>query len=621
MCATFILLEYMKKIVLVIAIVSVVFLGGVLFWRSKKTGGPELTTATVKRTRLVQSVEETGSVAASVEVAYGVESSGRVVAIHKKIGDQVHQGDVIVQLDNTTERYRVAQTQAVLARAEATLNAQLAGPTPEARRESQAAVTRAEAVLEQTRVEEQQTNLRAQLSVEQAQKALETAENDLRLLTQGGASQLVVDAVEDLLLSLNAGMTTVGDALRTADAVLGVDNVSANDEFEIHLGARGGSELLRAQAVYKEVKQERSRVMQVLDRLQPTSAVADVRQAATRSSDVLQRTKQTLSYTSILLDQTSPGAGLTSAQLTQFKSNILTAQGTIDTALSSAVNALQALASAENAVATKRIAYEKVKMDLGTITRQANQDRQAAIASVRVQEAALEQARAAHAKLIARPREVDIANVRADVSRERAVLNSAIEDLNRRSLRAVTDGIVAKLDVKKGQTVTAQEKIITLISADRKVEVDVSEADIAKVVVGDIALLTLDAFGDEVEFSGRVVSIEPAETEISGVIYYRTEVVFDAKEGYDVKSGMTANVRIITDERDDVLVVAQRAILVAEDGIKKIRVLRDAATGSFDERVVTTGLRGDEGLVEVISGLSEGETVVTFVAQTEQNKK
>jgi multidrug efflux pump subunit AcrA (membrane-fusion protein) len=77
---------------------------------------------------------------------------------------------------------------------------------------------------------------------------------------------------------------------------------------------------------------------------------------------------------------------------------------------------------------------------------------------------------------------------------------------------------------------------------------------------------------------------------------------------------MTANVVITTAQKDNVLIMPSRAVVQKNGGGKFVRVL---VNGVIQETQATTGLRGDEGMVEVLSGVKEGDEVVTFI----KNKK
>ncbi|MBT4542151.1 MAG: hypothetical protein HOC34_04305, partial [Candidatus Magasanikbacteria bacterium] len=160
----------------------------------------------------------------------------------------------------------------------------------------------------------------------------------------------------------------------------------------------------------------------------------------------------------------------------------------------------------------------------------------------------------------------------------------------------------------------ANQEVITLISSQLTIEVDVSESDIAKVSIGDNVNITLDAFGDDTIFNGSVVSVEPGETEISGVIYYKTDIVLEEITEVDVRSGMTANIDIITNMKEQALTVPQRAI-IKKDGKQIVRILTNEKTGEFFEREVVSGIRGDAGQTEIISGIEEGEKIITFIKE------
>ena len=134
------------------------------------------------------------------------------------------------------------------------------------------------------------------------------------------------------------------------------------------------------------------------------------------------------------------------------------------------------------------------------------------------------------------------------------------------------------------------------------------ETDIAKIEVGNKARLTLDAYGPDVVFRAQVITIDPAETIIEGVTTYKTTLEFDS-EDERIRSSMTANLDILTDERQNVIAIPQRAV-VTKNGEKLVRVVYDSV---IEEIQVKTGLIGRNGLVEITDGLNEGDKVVTFV--------
>ena len=133
------------------------------------------------------------------------------------------------------------------------------------------------------------------------------------------------------------------------------------------------------------------------------------------------------------------------------------------------------------------------------------------------------------------------------------------------------------------------------------------EADIAKVAVGNGSLVTLDAYGRDVVFEAKVVAVDPAETIVDGVATYKVTFQF-VKNDERVKSGMTANIDIKSASRENVIAVPQRAI-IRKNGDQFVRI---ADGESFREVKVETGLRGSDGNIEIISGINEGDKVITF---------
>lgn len=169
-------------------------------------------------------------------------------------------------------------------------------------------------------------------------------------------------------------------------------------------------------------------------------------------------------------------------------------------------------------------------------------------------------------------------------------------------------GVVTKVDVEKGEIIQVNSPAISVISeAEFEIEANIPEADIAKVKLDDIAQVTLDAYGDDQVFNAKIISIEPAETIIEGVSTYKTVFQFEDKSEY-IKSGMTANIDIVTDSREDVVVVSYRVLQIDNKGDRYVEVFEDE---ELVKKVVQTGIRGTDGKIEILSGLSVGDEVIT----------
>ncbi|MFA5841572.1 MAG: efflux RND transporter periplasmic adaptor subunit [Candidatus Paceibacterota bacterium] len=174
-------------------------------------------------------------------------------------------------------------------------------------------------------------------------------------------------------------------------------------------------------------------------------------------------------------------------------------------------------------------------------------------------------------------------------------------------LRSPISGVVTKQDAKVGEMAPAGTVLSAVISNARyEIEANIPEADIAKIKVGDNAEVTLDAYGNDAVFFAVVSKIDPAETIIDGVATYKTTLQFD-KNDARVKPGMTANTDISGQKKSNILFIPGRTIST-KDGVKTVILVEG---DNVREVVVTTGLRGSNGDVEILSGLKEGDKIKT----------
>jgi HlyD family secretion protein len=159
----------------------------------------------------------------------------------------------------------------------------------------------------------------------------------------------------------------------------------------------------------------------------------------------------------------------------------------------------------------------------------------------------------------------------ATVKQRDAQLAQARVDLERTQIRSPVDGIVIKRSVEAGQTVAASLQapelfVIARNLSDMQVEASIDESDVARVRVGQPASFTVDAFPGR-GFEGKVRQVRKAAVNSQNVITYVAVVGF-TNESSQLLPGMTANVRIVTDTRDDVLKVPNAALRVRIAGLE-----------------------------------------------------
>jgi HlyD family secretion protein len=187
--------------------------------------------------------------------------------------------------------------------------------------------------------------------------------------------------------------------------------------------------------------------------------------------------------------------------------------------------------------------------------------------------------------------EAQVRNVRSVVQQREAQLASARVDLGRTVIRAPVDGVVIKRSIEPGQTVAVslQAPELFLIAQnlrDMQVEVSVDEAEVARLRVGQRTTFTVDAFPGRT-FEGVVKQVRKASKNEQNVITY-TAVVSADNDAMTLLPGMTANVRVVTDVRENVLKVPNSALRFRPPGwsdAPKSAALPDALRATLESLV------------------------------------
>lgn len=186
----------------------------------------------------------------------------------------------------------------------------------------------------------------------------------------------------------------------------------------------------------------------------------------------------------------------------------------------------------------------------------------------------------------------------------------ALANLEKSSLNAPVNGSIAEINYEKGEVLGSSSMGATsfgkMISKDFILEALVSESDIAKIQLNQIADLSFDALSFDEVVEAEVIEIEPAATIIQDVVYYKTKLKLNKMDSR-LKEGMSADVDILIDERNSALTISQSAVDY-ENSKSFVRVIDEA--GNIEKTEVRVGLEGDSGMIEIKSGLREGESVV-----------
>lgn len=220
------------------------------------------------------------------------------------------------------------------------------------------------------------------------------------------------------------------------------------------------------------------------------------------------------------------------------------------------------------------------------------------------------------ASLRAGPTDAQIATAVAGVEQARIALQRARNDLEETTLRAPFAGVVTAVHVDEGETASG---VAVELENVRQLEVvlDVDEVDVGELAVGQPAVITLEAWPEE-EIESEVAAIAPAANGIAsgtnaidtGLATFQVRLLLGETER-PVRVGMTANANLVTVQREDVLLVPNRAIIADRAAGRYFVNLVDSA-GDRQTTVrrveVSIGLRNAQ-YTQITAGLEEGDRV------------
>ncbi len=536
---------------------------------------------------LIQYVSVTGTVKPVEQVNLAFEVTGRVESIFADIGDFVKKNTPLIKLVNTDLTSELAKAQADLQNQRAQLS------------QLQAAVE-----VEKARLDELNTGTRVEevnvikIKLDNAKK--ETIDAELNL------SNTITLAQKDLQNLYTTAKNTINDAYLSIDDTI---RIKTDDLFSDSFSNSGDLVfIVSEQSTEADARDQRRESAAILDKLSKQvlnlpSNNADLDILLVNTQADLLKVQNYLVTLSLAITQE---VNLEDSLKSVFQTNINAARTSITSVknqLSSNIQQIESqkiinnnkIDSAQNALNTSQNAVTLAEEELllaqaGTIPQQ-----------IRSQNARIDQA---EANALAQE-----ARILGAISQ----VNIVQTNLEKTILRSPIDGVITKLDSEIGEIVALNERLsptIVSIISDSEYEITayIPEADIAKVHINDVASITLDAYSDDDHFEVEVAMIDPAETIIEGVPTYKVTFVF-TEPNEKIRSGMTANIEILTAEADNVISIPQRTV-ISENGRKYVRVVVDNA---IEQRDVKTGLVSWDGQVEITEGLRENEQVVTFI--------
>ena len=410
--------------------------------------------------------------------------------------------------------------------------------------------------------------------IAQMQANLDKAQNDLMQISgeQTGAenSKLVQNSYDDIFAGLQSVQNILDTSLITADDILGITNEMSNDNFENYLSALDSSKKTIAEDNYIKTEELLKKFNIFFNSITNTKDHQGIDEAAKKAQEVLLQEKNMLFSISQMLEMTSPIGTISQNSLDGMKSSILNARNNITGKYSSLLTQIHAIETSRTNYASYATLLEKAQ-------------------------AALNDAKNP-------PRDVDIAGTKASLALAQATYNKTI-------LTAPFDGVVSKQEAKLGTIIAPTIPIISIINDNKyQIETYIAQSDLAKLHINDKAEITLDSLGSDMILQAQVIRINPAGEILSdGNIAYKIVLQF-TEENTQIKDGLTANIKITTAQKENVLVVPEHDIIQ-----KNNKYFVFVVEGRKNkEQAIEIGIKSADGYREIISGLQENQNILSY---------
>ncbi|MEW6570657.1 MAG: efflux RND transporter periplasmic adaptor subunit [Nitrospirota bacterium] len=206
--------------------------------------------------------------------------------------------------------------------------------------------------------------------------------------------------------------------------------------------------------------------------------------------------------------------------------------------------------------------------------------------------------------------ETELKIVKANMKDITAQLRQQETRLTYTRIYAPIDGLVSDVTAQEGETIVAGLQVANLVTVLDPTLLEmwtyVDETDIGKVRVAQQVEYYVDTYPDKL-FKGRIEKIYPQPVVKENIVYYLAIVKVSKDDAQFLKPEMTTHIKIIFDEKKDILIAPNAAIKFEEGKQVAYKVL---GPGKVQKVELRTGLRGED-YTEIISGVNEGDILAT----------
>jgi multidrug efflux pump subunit AcrA (membrane-fusion protein) len=384
--------------------------------------------------------------------------------------------------------------------------------------------------------------------------------------------------------------------LNESDKILGIDEESVNDDFEDVLSALNSQYLTYSKSSYYLAKEKVKETEKLVVPLSNSFDKNKILEGGKLVQSALLVIQQHLYDMGGMLENTLAIGELTQTELDSFRSTISSKKSTVISSLSTVNNSIKAVDDAKTSYDSYLRAYEAAVDSLENTKKSAEVSELSARISLQNAQIDLEELKEPAS-------DSELASARSQVTNAQSNVNKILYNIEQSTITTPIDGEVVLLNGKTGDIIVEEknEPFCTILNKEYfYVETSIEEADISKIKVGQKAYVTIDAL-DESVVEGEVTFVSLTSEMSNGIVSYSIKVLLKNTTSLDIREGMSASVEFIISEVNNVLMSPVAAV-------KNINGKPSVYMENGDVREVITGFT-DGKLVEIISGLSEGENV------------
>lgn len=555
---TFALSHKILSVLVLIILVASPF--AINYFLPKKTTVNYVTQA-VKKGSISVSVSGTGQVSSLKDVDLSAEVSGDVTGVYVDEGEEVNKGDVLFRIDSTDGAQSVKSAELALESAELDLE-EMQEPVDEL------------------------TLIQAENSLIDAQESKEQAENNLEKSYDDGFNDIsnvfldlpdIMLGLDNLLLSTTISKSTDNNATQS-NIYYYCDSVKAYDSKIVTYEQALYDSYLETKELYDQNFDDYKNTTRYSSEEDIEKLISQTYNTVKKISDTIKASNNYIQYYKDIL------SGLH-----------MTATSYADTHLSTLSGYTSKTNSHLSTLLSDKNNINSYKESIVSAER-----------NIKVKELSLEDTKEGATDL-------EIRTQKLAVEEKKQALAEAENTLAKYTITAPFSGTISSVDVDKSDNVNSGTIMGSIITNDMIATVTLNEVDIAKIEVGQKVELTFDAL-DDVTVEGEVANVDATGTVSQGVVSYSVEISFET-DNTSIKPGMSISANIIIESVSDVLTTLSSAVKTM-GSVSFVEVLNNGVT---ERKTVETGLT-DDATIEIKSGLSEGDKVITSTTSTTTKK-